>query len=417
MNNIAVVYKNNKPAFIDIFKKENINYEEINIEDIADDASLFNNYDVIFVDMDEDIDKALKLINKTKFLKDNKVVIATSANPNNLNIQQAITAGASDFLRQNIDAETLLKRLEYYSVSANQKKDKAAYDVILDAQPYNVFTDSILKRSIRFDIKKEENLTSAWDYLIHYADSKGNLCGLRLFFSIAEWLVNNTDKYHIIYEEDDDNHYVTMQYKPIPKKVISSLAVKHCKYDRMRYDDEKISVVLKKEQNAQEQIRYKKKINAKEFMEMTPLEIGAKLDMLEDLEDRLTLEINNLYTNKDRESLQTIADLFKEYSNIIFLLNEFEKLSNAMNIMANTIENMEIGMLNEDETVNLVVSLLYSLIDDLNKWRIKVFVNQEAQDVHYLDDSLLASCNQISSILQRENSSENDDEYGDIELF
>ena len=417
MNNIAVVYKNNKPAFIDIFKKENINYEEINIEDIADDVSLFNNYDVIFVDMDEDIDKALKLINKTKFLKDNKVVIATSANPNNFNIQQAITAGASDFLRHNIDTETLLKRLEYYSVSANQKKDKAVYDVILDAQPYNVFTDSILKRSIRFEIKKEKDLISAWDYLIRYADSKGNLCGLRLFFSIAEWLVHNTDKYHIIYEEDDNNHYVTMQYKPIPKKIISNLATKHCQYHRIRYDDEKISVVLKKEQNAQEQIQHEKKINAEEFMEMTPLEVTSKLDTLEDLEDGLTLEINNLYTNKDKESLQTIADLFKEYSNIIFLLNEFGKLSDAINGMASAIENMDSEMLNEDETVNLVVSLLYSLIDDLNKWRIKVFVNQEAKDIHYLDDSLLASCSQINSILQREDSSEDDDEYGDIELF
>lgn len=59
------------------------------------------------------------------------------------------------------------------------------------------------------------------------------------------------------------------------------------------------------------------------------------------------------------------------------------------------------------------MDLLYSLSEDLEKWRKKIFVEQEAEDIHYLDENMLALCGQIKMIL----SDKNETEEKDFDLF
>ena len=61
-------------------------------------------------------------------------------------------------------------------------------------------------------------------------------------------------------------------------------------------------------------------------------------------------------------------------------------------------------------------SLLFlHLLDDISEWRKNIFILQEANDVHYLDSSLLSSCLQIQSIFEKKDVAQDDED--DFELF
>ena len=61
-----------------------------------------------------------------------------------------------------------------------------------------------------------------------------------------------------------------------------------------------------------------------------------------------------------------------------------------------------------------MVLLLTNMISDLSSWRKTIFIKQEANDIHYLDSSLLSSCLQIEMIFNENDIDEEDD---GLELF
>ena len=61
-----------------------------------------------------------------------------------------------------------------------------------------------------------------------------------------------------------------------------------------------------------------------------------------------------------------------------------------------------------------MVLLLTNMVSDLASWRKTIFIDRQANDVHYLDSSLLSSCLQIEMIFNENEIEEEDD---GLELF
>ncbi|MCK4875328.1 MAG: response regulator, partial [Sulfurimonas sp.] len=69
-----------------------------------------------------------------------------------------------------------------------------------------------------------------------------------------------------------------------------------------------------------------------------------------------------------------------------------------------------------DEKDHKKFSMLFlHLIDDISQWRKNIFILKEANDIHYLDSSLLSSCLQIQSIFEKKEAIQDDED--DFELF
>ena len=64
--------------------------------------------------------------------------------------------------------------------------------------------------------------------------------------------------------------------------------------------------------------------------------------------------------------------------------------------------------------VKKFTTLMLHLLHDLSTWRDNIFVKQEANDIHYLDSSLLSSALQIETIFANKEVEEDDDSF---ELF
>ncbi len=84
-----------------------------------------------------------------------------------------------------------------------------------------------------------------------------------------------------------------------------------------------------------------------------------------------------------------------------------------MLIKSSYLEHLCLEQLNEKD-VKKFTTLTINLLNDLSQWRENIFIKQEANDIHYLDSSLLSSCLQIEAIFEKEKIEEDED---DFELF
>ena len=57
----------------------------------------------------------------------------------------------------------------------------------------------------------------------------------------------------------------------------------------------------------------------------------------------------------------------------------------------------------------LILALLERLADDLYQWRKAIFLDKNCDDIHFMDDSVIASCRQVQSFLPKAPSQENAD--------
>ena len=150
--------------------------------------------------------------------------------------------------------------------------------------------------------------------------------------------------------------------------------------------------------------------SASQYMGEVEIEAGliSELDELED--DTLnTIDSQDLIT---QEALLESSKLFLRYSSTINTLYEFEELAYTLKILGDLLENSDFNEM-DDDMQSYIQTYLKAIIGDLKTWRMSIFVTQEAEDIHYLDKTLLSSISQLQITLMP-----NDDNAEDeIEFF
>lgn len=143
----------------------------------------------------------------------------------------------------------------------------------------------------------------------------------------------------------------------------------------------------------------KLKTSASEYILNIDFDIGS-IEELDDLEiDTLNTIEANEYIMQD--SLVESSILFENYAKVIRTLYEFKGLSYTLVILKDLLAKTEYDMLNKD-TKKKISFYLKSIISDLQTWRISIFVTKEAEDIHYLDKTLMSSIAQLQMILMPE---------------
>jgi len=143
-------------------------------------------------------------------------------------------------------------------------------------------------------------------------------------------------------------------------------------------------------------------------------EIELDMEMLAELNE---LEADALDAIHDEEvithnSLIESAHLFEQYSKILNTTYEFEELSFTLIILKDLLLSTKFETIDE-ETKYMVTIYLKAIISDLQSWRMSIFETQEADDIHYLDKTLMSSIAQLEITLMPKEYAEDDE----IEFF
>jgi len=98
----------------------------------------------------------------------------------------------------------------------------------------------------------------------------------------------------------------------------------------------------------------------------------------------------------DKEELLTteilieLSILFNNYAKALAILLEFKDLSNTLKVLSALLYNTALNDLSDENRNTLHISI-ESFIQDMQNWRLAIFIKQDASDIHYLDSKLLSS--------------------------
>lgn len=151
------------------------------------------------------------------------------------------------------------------------------------------------------------------------------------------------------------------------------------------------------------------KMSASEFFDAFPFELEKTNEDLELLEDNFNIAFIRSENNIRKESLEQFVDIMKSYARTIELIPQFGALSYGIQQLAKTFEQITDPM-----KLHSVLPMLTHLFDNLEQWRKSVFYYRDAEDIHYMDDSLISDAQSLQGFLSNQSSSSVHDE---IELF
>ena len=164
-----------------------------------------------------------------------------------------------------------------------------------------------------------------------------------------------------------------------------------------------------------------------------PVQINTKLEATNttsamaylqeiDLDDEMIAELAELESDTldaidegeqiTQHSLNESANLFEQYAKVLNMMLEFEELEYTLGILKELLLGTDYASLNDDDK-NMITIYLKAIISDLQSWRMSVFITQEAEDIHYLDKTLMSSIAQLQITLMPQDEAQEDE----IEFF
>ncbi|MBN2871223.1 MAG: hypothetical protein JXK04_09755 [Campylobacterales bacterium] len=137
----------------------------------------------------------------------------------------------------------------------------------------------------------------------------------------------------------------------------------------------------------------------------------ALMEELSEIEEE-TLASLDLSEEIGNGTYRNLIVLFHNYLKVLHQLVEFEELTYALAMLIDILEKTSLEEISE-ENVGAVMIYIKAMINDLSFWRTSVFVHQNAEDIHYLDKTLISSIAQLQIMLSESDSSANQE----IEFF
>lgn len=151
------------------------------------------------------------------------------------------------------------------------------------------------------------------------------------------------------------------------------------------------------------------KMSAYEFFDAFPFELEKTNEDLELLEDNFNIAFIRSENNVKKDDLEQFVDIMKSYARIVELIPQFGALSYGIQQLVKTFEQITDPM-----KLHSVLPMLTHLFDNLEQWRKSVFYYRDAEDIHYMDDSLISDAQSLQGFLSDTHSESSDSE---MELF
>ena len=408
LSNITISEATNAQEAIEICKKEHL--------------------DIIFMDiMMPNID-SIAAIKTIKSLDKKIMILALSYIDDEATKNKILESGAEDYIRKPIEDAIFHQRFKNYIQIIEFRKEKLS-----NIFAANHFTQEIYSRSLKFQITTLQSLAEFWDYYLN--NGVKNIQTLkdciRIIYAYGQLCVKLDLAFVINVEENDDNLFMTLsQLDVINELVIQHTLLKHYKDAIFILKNNKLSFRLPKSRQIskddivksdlddyQDSILSKTHFNktpAIEYVNNTAVSLIEKVEDLGDIQYHLESAAINFEKNITKENLLIITEFINSYIEVLDQLLEFEHFAYALTKLNAFFISLELSEVDDKEQKKFALLFIH-LLDDINEWRNNIFIKKEANDIHYLDSSLLSSCIQIESILEKKDIL--GDEENNFELF
>ena len=152
-------------------------------------------------------------------------------------------------------------------------------------------------------------------------------------------------------------------------------------------------------------------ISAAEFIANYPTDLDIYGDKLLNIGEKIDLVVNSFVREPSEEGATELSNYFLQYSEVISSIPEFINLTYAINRLSEVFAQIDCT-----KDISGYYDLILAISQELEKWRESIFELQNADDIHYLDSSLIADCVMLESFVAGEDANGGDNE-GDIEFF
>lgn len=228
-----------------------------------------------------------------------------------------------------------------------------------------------------------------------------------------DYFNNQLQEYYMRHKKPLDTIEATLPNIEAEKTKIEEVAVEQNEIEKIDTADNR----QKRELSDDERVLLKRKhsdlaVSSQEYANELDEYILTEIQELDEIES----EIHNLIdalTNKTEKSLNQVVQHLLKFSSVLNSMMEFKELSFSISSLADLLSQQEISSLDET-TYKKMLLFLENITLDLSSWRNIVFIEQSANDIHYMDSSLFSSILQLELIFNTEQKHEDED---DFELF
>ena len=256
-------------------------------------------------------------------------------------------------------------------------------DILHSISDQKISLDDFLIRLAALPFYKEEHLEAKKEKLKFFIKrldeesiSKFNEFNKKYLEWLKKYYPQFVDKYYLVgdfekenssFEDDENDDFFDFDSEEIDESINS-----------MHYNnDEKISAV--------------------EFMQ----EYGIDEDVILDMQTYLR-EYDNMilfHLDLDEEYLNKVLKILQKFIYLLEISVEFKDLAKGLEKLEELLLQVDLDNLSDDYK-KLLKAMIEAIFSDIEKWVDEVIINQTAQDIHYLDASLLANITQIEMILR-----------------
>lgn len=181
-----------------------------------------------------------------------------------------------------------------------------------------------------------------------------------------------------------------------------------------RFEEHKKAAVTEEAKASKPQIQKitTQKLSAMEYVSEIDAAVLEQMEELHELESEMGDDLALFAERKDGAYLRSFADRLARYAGAMKMLFEFEELSFAIKNISELLYENSLDL--SSKNIDKIVMYCGAISGDLAGWRSGIFIDKNAIDIHYLDDSLYSSCLQLEFEFKGVPLEE---EGGDLELF
>jgi len=144
--------------------------------------------------------------------------------------------------------------------------------------------------------------------------------------------------------------------------------------------------ILTKGENELLRKRHKYVMTSAELIASMDDFILKELQELDDLDDDFK-ETMLSFDEGDFSNLAHVSELMQRYADEIYIVEQFEDLYISVKSLADLLKEIDISLLQESKYGEFFL-YINSVREDLALWRKSIFVDQQTDNIHYLDSSL-----------------------------
>ncbi len=184
--------------------------------------------------------------------------------------------------------------------------------------------------------------------------------------------------------------------------------------EKMVIKNQKQKISQSKETPLNEENQDDDRLTAKEFIQKMKQQDLKEFQEIDELDSDILDAIVALKGGENTKLVE-ISWLLKKYANMIYPIVEFENLYVAIYSLSELFISFDFTTLNDTQK-DIFFTHLKSIRDGLERWRKTIFIEQSADDIHYLDRSIISDSLQLEVLISdNELSVEVDD--SDLDFF